>query len=102
MQVLFIVFATFFHLFTNFFLATKKGFICLSYLCTRKLMEVWLRGRKRHTANVLNHPGSGGSNPPASANWLVSSVGLEHDATNVGVGSSSLSRVTVIALWCNG
>ena len=44
MQVLFIVFATFFHLFTNFFLATKKGFICLSYLCTRKLMEVWLRG----------------------------------------------------------
>ena len=22
----------------------KKGFICLSYLCTRKLMEVWLRG----------------------------------------------------------
>ena len=43
-QVLFIVFATFFHLFTNFFPATKKGFICLSYLCTRKLMEVWLRG----------------------------------------------------------
>ena len=34
----------FFHLFTNFFPATKKGFICLSYLCTRKLMEVWLRG----------------------------------------------------------
>ena len=44
MQVLFIVFATFFHLFTNFFPATKKGFICLSYLCTRKLMEV-LAGR---------------------------------------------------------
>ena len=29
--------------------------------------EVWLRGLKRHTANVLNRPGSGGSNPPASA-----------------------------------
>lgn len=26
---------------------------------------------------------------------LVSSVGSEHDATNVGVGSSSLSRVTI-------
>ncbi len=36
---------------------------------------VWLRGLKRHTANVLNRPGSGGSNPPASAKWLVSSVG---------------------------
>ena len=29
---------------------------------------------------------------------LVSSVGLEHDATNVGVGSSNLSRVTEIYL----
>src|SRR5262249_13638517 len=27
--------------------------------------------------------------------WLVSSVGLEHGATNAGVGSSSLSRVTI-------
>ena len=33
---------------------------------------------------------------------LVSSAGLEYDATNVGVGSSNLSRVTNIALWCNG
>ena len=65
MQVLFIVFATFFHLFTNFFLATKKGFICQLYLCTQN-----------------------------DETRLVSSVGLEHDATNVGVGSSSLSRVT--------
>ena len=31
--------------------------------------------------------------------WLVSSVGLEHDATNVGVGSSNLSRVTKLETW---
>ena len=44
MQVLFIYLLLFFYKITNFFPATKKGFICLSYLCTRKLMEVWLRG----------------------------------------------------------
>ena len=38
-------------------------------------------------------------NPSASAHWLVSSVGSEHDATNVGVGSSSLSRVTTLEVW---
>ena len=43
--------------------------------------------------------GSEGSNPSASALWLVSSVGSEHDATNVGVGSSSLSRVTTLEVW---
>ena len=48
-----------------FFFATKKGFICLLYLCTQK-----------------------------DETRLVSSVGLEYDATNVGVGSSNLSRVT--------
>lgn len=31
--------------------------------------------------------------------WLVSSVGLEHDATNVRVGSSNLSRVTYKEIW---
>ena len=30
-------------------------------------MEVWLSGLKRHIANVLNHIGSEGSNPSASA-----------------------------------
>ena len=58
---------------SNFFSATKKGFISLLYLCTQK-----------------------------DETRLVSSVGLEYDATNVGVGSSNLSRVTNIALWCNG
>ena len=76
------------------------------------MMEVWLSGLKRHTANVLNRKvpevlceqsdQRSSANPLASADWLVSSVGSEHDATNVRVGSSNLSRVTVTALWCNG
>ena len=51
---------------------------------------------RRH---ITKPKGSEGSNPSASALWLVSSVGSEHDATNVGVGSSSLSRVTTLEVW---
>ena len=64
------VISAFFYLKIKLFSATKKGFICLLYLCTRN-----------------------------DETRLVSSVGLEYDATNVGGGSSNLSRVTNIALW---
>ena len=76
----------------------------------RQNKEVWVSGLNQHTANVpdrkvpkvrillLPHIGSL-ANPSASAHWLVSSVGSEHDATNVGVGSSSLSRVTTLEVW---
>ena len=88
----------------------------------RQNKEVWVSGLNQHTANVPNRKapkvrnrlqraqkpsllglcrasGDSQRNPSASAHWLVSSVGSEHDATNVGVGSSSLSRVTTLELW---
>ena len=88
----------------------------------RQNKEVWVSGLKQHTANVPNRKvpkvrnrlqraqkpsllglcrasGDSQRNPSASAHWLVSSVGSEHDATNVGVGSSSLSRVTILEVW---
>ena len=88
----------------------------------RQNKEVWVSGLNQHTANVpdrkvpkvrnrlqrVHKPsllglcrasGDSQRNPSASALWLVSSVGSEHDATNVGVGSSSLSRVTILELW---
>lgn len=65
----------------------------------RQNKEVWVSGLNQHIANVPDRKVSEGSNPSASAFWLVSSVGSEHDATNVGVGSSSLSRVTTLEVW---
>lgn len=88
----------------------------------RQNKEVWVSGLNQHTANVPDRkvpkvrnrlqraqkPSLLGlcrasddsqRNPSASAHWLVSSVGSEHDATNVGVGSSSLSRVTTLEVW---
>ena len=88
----------------------------------RQNKEVWVSGLNQHTANVPNRKvpkvrnrlqraqkpsllglcwasGDSQRNPSASAHWLVSSVGSEHDATNVGVGSSSLSRVTILEVW---
>ncbi len=88
----------------------------------RQNKEVWVSGLNQHTANVTNRKvpkvrnrlkrvqkpsllglcrasGDSQRNPSASAHWLVSSVGSEHDATNVGVGSSSLSRVTTLEVW---
>ena len=88
----------------------------------RQNKEVWVSGLNQHTANVPNRKvpkvrnrlqraqkpsllglcrasGDSQRNPSASALWLVSSVGSEHDATNVGVGSSSLSRVTTLEVW---
>ena len=46
---------------------TRKKASLTHYNFAPRYKEVWLRGLKRHTANVLNRPGSGGSNPPASA-----------------------------------
>ena len=86
------------------------------------IKEVWMSGLNQHTANVPNRKvpnvrnrlqraqkpsllglcrasGDSQRNPSASALWLVSSVGSEHDATNVGVWSSSLSRVTTLEVW---
>ena len=96
----------------------------------RQNKEVWVSGLNQHIANVPNRKvpkvrnrlqraqkpsllglcrasGDSQRNPSASAHWLVSSVGSEHDATNVGVGSSSLSRVTIIGglaelVYCTG
>ena len=88
----------------------------------RQNKEVWVSGLNQHTANVPDRKvpkvrnrlqraqkpsllglcrasGDSQRNPSASALWLVSSVGSEHDATNVGVGSSSLSRVTILEVW---
>ena len=88
----------------------------------RQNKEVWVSGLNQHTANVPNRKGpkvrnrlqraqkpsllglrrasdDSQRNPSASAHWLVSSVGSEHDATNVGVGSPSLSRVTTLEVW---
>ena len=81
----------------RFSFATKKDFISLLYLCTRKLMEVWLSGLKRHIANVLNHIGSEGSKSPlASAEtklvWIMPSVWRF---------SAKSFCFRLIALWCN-
>lgn len=53
-----------------------------------------MSGLNRYTANVLNPMVPKVRILPLPQTWLVSSVGSEHDATNVGVGSSNLSRVT--------
>ena len=54
--------------FISFFLYKRKKAASSHHnFASENNKEVWLRGLKRHTANVLNRPGSGGSNPPASA-----------------------------------
>ena len=50
---LFVVFALF-SLKTNFFLLRKKASSACYTFAPEMMMEVWLRGIKRHTANVLN------------------------------------------------
>ena len=57
------------------------------------------RAQKSSLLGLCRASGDSQRNPSASAYWLVSSVGSEHDATNVGVGSSSLSRVTTLEVW---
>ena len=68
----------------------------------RKVPKVRNRLQRVHKPSLLGlcrASGDSQRNPSASALWLVSSVGSEHDATNVGVGSSSLSRVTILEVW---
>ena len=60
------------------------------------------RAQKPSLHGLCRASGDSQRNPSASALWLVSSVGSEHDATNVGVGSSSLSRVTTLEVYCTG
>ena len=45
----------------------KKSAFTPRYFVSVNEREVWLSGRKRHTANVLDSLGPGGSNPSASA-----------------------------------
>ena len=81
--------------FETFFLLRKKTSLSLSTFASSKQGSMGERLKPAHCYRA-EPKGSEGSNPSASALWLVSSVGLEHDATNVGVGSSSLSRVTIL------
>ena len=89
-------------LFLNFFQKRKKASSDPYNFAPEINNEVWLSGRKRHTASVLNRQVPEVRILLLPLIRLVSSVGSEHDATNVGVGSSNLSRVTINALWCNG
>lgn len=89
--------------FETFFLLRKKTSLSLSTFASSKQGSM-VSGLNQHTANVPNRKvpkvrNRLQRNSSASAHWLVSSVGLEHDATNVGVGSSSLSRVTTLEVW---
>ena len=65
----------------------------------RQNKEVWVSGLNQHTANVPNRK------VPKVRILLLPHFGSlaqldpEHDATNVGVGSSSLSRVTILEVW---
>ena len=86
------------HPFSHFFLKRKKASFTHYTFALENQTEVWLSGRKRHTANVLNRQVPEVRILLLPLIRLVSSVGSEHDATNVGVGSSSLSRVTEIYL----
>ena len=53
--------------FISKYIYTRKKASLTHYNFAHRNKEAWLSGLKRHTANVLNRPGSGGSNPPASA-----------------------------------
>ena len=77
-----------------FFQKRKKASFTYYTFAPEINKEVWLSGRKRHTANVLNRQVPEVRILLLPLIWLVSSVGSEHDATNVGGGSSNLSRVT--------
>ena len=82
----------------SFSLYKRKKASSAHYNFAPRYKEVWLRGLKRHTANVLNRevPEVRILLLPQKARQLS---WTEHDATNVGVGSSNLPRVTKLETW---